>query len=118
MLNRDGFTLIELLIITVTIAVLATVLIPNVVISRRRAYDAQTQACLKEISTGQTIYHINNQTYALEPTDLPDYPEATCNGVDIVTVNVDNVTFEYTASHTNSDRVFSVTASDGVSVVP
>lgn len=118
MLNRDGFTLVELLIITVTIAVLAVVLIPNVVVSRQRAFDAQVQACLKELSTGQAIYHINNQTYAVEPTDLPDYPEGTCRNVDIVTVYVDNVTFEYTASHMNSDRTFSVTARDGVSVVP
>lgn len=118
MLKREGFTLLELIIVTITIGVLAAVLIPNVLISRQRAFDAQVQACLKEISTGQAVYHIANQTYAAQPTDITDYPEVTCRNVDIVTVNVNNTTFEYTASHINSDRVFHVDAGNGVSVVP
>ncbi|MEM7735394.1 MAG: prepilin-type N-terminal cleavage/methylation domain-containing protein [Deinococcota bacterium] len=118
MLRHDGFTLIELIIVTVTIAVLAAVLIPNIIVSRQRAFDAQTQACLKEISTAQAIYHISNQTYATPLNNMPDFPEATCRNVDIATVNVDNITFEYTASHINSNRVFSVTTRDGVDVVP
>ncbi|MEM6428278.1 MAG: prepilin-type N-terminal cleavage/methylation domain-containing protein [Deinococcota bacterium] len=117
-MKREGFTLIEVIMVTVTVAVLAAVLIPNVIVSRQRAFDAQTQACLKEISTAQTIYHISNQTYAAPLIDMPGYPEATCRNVDIVTVNVDNITFEYTAIHINGRRTFSVNASNGVSVVP
>lgn len=117
-IKLNGFTLLELLMVIVTIAVLAAVLIPNVLISRRRALDAQTQSCLKELSTGQAVHHIVHQTYAVQTTDLADYPEATCRNVEIVTVTADAMTFEYTASHINSEKTFSIGAGSGVNAVP
>lgn len=117
-MKREGFSLLELLIIIVTIAVLAAVLIPNVLISRRRALDAQVQACLKELSTGQAVYHITHQTYAVEPTDIPTYPERTCSNVTVVTVVADELSYEYTASHRDSERTFGIAAGSGVTSVP
>lgn len=63
-MRAKGFTLIELLIVIAIIAILAAVLIPNLLGARQRAYKAQAVACAKQIATAQEIYQIDNQTYA------------------------------------------------------
>jgi len=62
-MRQNGFTLIELLIVIAIIAILAAVLIPNLLGARQRAYKAQAIACAKALATAEEIYQIDHQTY-------------------------------------------------------
>lgn len=117
-IKHQGFTLLELLIVMATIAVLATVLIPNIIVSRRRALDTKAKSCLKEISTAQNVYTIGYNRFAADLDDIDNFPERTCTDIDITTVSISSTFFEYNASHVNSDRTFAISANTGVATVP
>ena len=78
MFNRPkGFTLVEIMIVVAILALLAAVLIPNLMRGRLTANDTSAKATLKSISTALESYMAVNGDYPTTTTallgDTPPY---------------------------------------------
>ncbi len=58
-----GFTLIELLVVIAIIGILAAIAIPQFAAYRRRAYESDVKANLKNAATAQEAYFVDFNTY-------------------------------------------------------
>jgi len=58
-----GFTLIELLVVIAIIGILAAIAIPQFAAYRRRGYDANIKADLRNAATSQEAYFTDNDQY-------------------------------------------------------
>ena len=98
---EQGFTLIELLVVIAIIGILAAIAIPQFAAYRRRAYESDVKANLKNAATGQEAYFVDNNVY-LSGAMTNGAPTGYNKSVD-VTMNaaVGTNTFMLTASHTN-----------------
>lgn len=113
--SKHGFSLIEMIITVLTIAVLAAILIPNLVVSRQRALDTQSQACLKEIDTQQLINFTDDFEYASIP--MSEYPPA-CDNVVVTEVSMSSSHYSYTALHPQGAFTYRIETGSGVEAVP
>ena len=68
-----GFTLIELLVVIAIIGILAAVAIPQFGSYRRKGFDADAQANVKNMALAQEAYFLENNTYTTKTTDLTTY---------------------------------------------
>jgi general secretion pathway protein G len=72
--RRGGFTLIELLLVMVIIAILATLLVPNVMGHLSKAKNTKAQADLSELKTAVTSFYMDNDKYPSKLDDLVTNP--------------------------------------------
>ena len=68
-----GFTLIELLVVIAIIGILAAVAIPQFGSYRRKGFDADAQANVKNMALAQEAYFLENNTYTTKTTDLTTF---------------------------------------------
>ena len=97
---EKGFTLIELLVVIAIIGILAAIAIPQFAAYRRRAYEADVKANLKNAATAQEAYFVDYNSYlaAAINTNLPGYNKS----VDVtMTSAAGGQTFLLTGSHKN-----------------
>jgi len=98
---EQGFTLIELLVVIAIIGILAAIAIPQFAAYRRRAYESDVKANLKNAATAQEAYFVDNNAYlpnAMTNNNPPGY-----NRSQEVTLQsaVGTNTFQLTGSHLN-----------------
>lgn len=68
--GQQGFTLIEVMIVTVIIAILATIAVPSYKDYVRRAHRSEGQNLLMQVAARQEQYYMNNKTYTDDMTNL------------------------------------------------
>jgi len=94
-MRQNGFTLIELLIVIAIIAILAAVLVPNLLGARQRAYKAQAIACAKAIATAEEVYQIDNNTYTNATASLDQNMLKPCNGMTVTAGAATSATYSF-----------------------
>ena len=68
--GEKGFTLIELLVVIIIIGILAAIAIPVFLNQRKKGWDAQAKADLKNMATAQETYLTDNGSYSSTIDDL------------------------------------------------
>ena len=66
----QGFTLIELLVVTIIIGILAAIAIPVFLNQRKKGWDAQAKADLKNMATAQETHLTDSGSYTSTLSDL------------------------------------------------
>jgi type IV pilus assembly protein PilA len=66
----QGFTLIELLVVIIIIGILAAIAIPVFLNQRKKGWDAQAKADLKNMATAEETYLTDNGSYSSTVADL------------------------------------------------
>ncbi len=102
---EQGFTLIELLVVIAIIGILAAIAIPQFAAYRRRAYESDVKANLKNAATAQEAYFVDFNTY-LSGTLASGTPTGYNKSVDVTNIATAGTnTFLLTGSHANCTGV-------------
>ena len=108
--REGGFTLIELLVVIIIIGILAAIAIPVFLNQRKKGYDAQSKADLRNLATLEETYLTDNPTgYAttLAQLQAPGYDfKQSANSGTITVSAVGNTSYTLTAVNSSSGNTW------------
>jgi type IV pilus assembly protein PilA len=113
--KKEGFTLIELMIVIAIIGILAAIAIPQFSAYRTRSYNSAATADLRNATTAQEAYYVDEQTYCNSTSTLigGTYGLFLSEGVTLVISSADNQGYTMRARHASGDTTFSITGPGG-----
>jgi len=108
--REGGFTLIELLVVIIIIGILAAIAIPVFLNQRKKGYDAQSKADLRNLATLEETYLTDNPSgYATTLTQLqaPGYDfKKSANSGTITVTATGNSSYSLKAVNTDSGNTW------------
>ena len=114
--TQKGFTLLELLITMCIIMILAGIAIPSYKDYKKKAYNVRALSDLKNISTAEELYYIDNEKYFAckdsACTSLPSIKNIS-QGVK-VTVTVKKDSFTVTSKHELGGKEYTFDSANGL----
>jgi type IV pilus assembly protein PilA len=111
-----GFTLIELMIVIAIIGILAAIAIPQFTAYRKRSYNSAAQSDIRNASTAQEAYYVENRCYSDQLANLIGTNYGLYNISQGVKVDVAAGTESYTLTsyHSSGNRTFAILGPGGV----
>lgn len=97
-LRVAGFTLIELLVVIAIVGILAAVAVPQFGSYRRKGFDADAQANVRNMALAQEAYYLENNTYTDDPDDLGGFGYTQSANITAAVTKGDETTFVVTAT--------------------
>jgi len=112
--NQRGFTLIELMIVIAIIGILAAIAIPQFSAYRTRSYNSLAQSDLRNATTAQEAYYVDNKEYTNTVSNLIGVGAYLSEGVNLQINSATNTNYDMEASHTSGDKTYTLTGPGGV----
>ncbi len=115
MKNQKGFTLIELMIVIAIIGILAAIAIPQFSAYRKRSYNSAAQSDLKNATTAQEAYFVDEQTYAAAVASLigTTFGLYTSQNVTVSVVAASTGGYTMKSFHSSGDKTWSIVGPGG-----
>jgi len=113
--NQKGFTLIELMIVIAIIGILAAIAIPQFSAYRQRSYNSAAQSDLKNATTAQEAYFVDEQTYASAIGSLigTTFGLYTSQNVTVTVVAADTDSYTMEAFHASGNKTWQIAGPGG-----
>ena len=113
--DERGFTLIELMIVIAIIGILAAIAIPQFSAYRTRSFNSASQADLRNATTAQEAYFVDEQTYCATTSTLigDTYGLYLSENVTLTVGNSNDETYNMTTRHSAGDATYIIRGPGG-----